>query len=113
MNSDTANQEKQYFGLIGLDKLPLVVKTINFCISTVIGINLAFDSWYSHFYRGIPSYISPPFLPLIFAWPLCGIMLWLRLTGIKWVWCLLASGIILVGYYMLQVLALAIGQFIS
>jgi hypothetical protein len=81
MNSETTNQERQHFGLLGLDKLPTVVKIINLCISTVVGIALAYDSWISHFFRGMPSYISPPFLPLIFAWPVCGILLWLRLTG--------------------------------
>jgi len=113
MKSETKNQERRYFGLLGLDRLPSVIKVMNFCVSAVIGINLAFDSWYSHFYRGIPSYISPPFLPLIFAWPLCGIVIWLRLTGVRWLWCLIACGVILVGYYILQALTLAVAHFIS
>lgn len=113
MNSIAPSQDKHYFGLLGLDRFPLIFKIINFCISIVVGLILAFDSWYSHFYRGIPSYISPPFLPFIFAWPICGILLWLRLTGIRWLWCLVAAGIILIGYYMLQVLAISVGEFMS
>ncbi len=113
MKSVTTNQEKQYYGLLGLDRLPLVVKILNFTISIIIGANLAFDSWSMHFYRGIPSYVSPPFLLLIFAWPLCGILIWLRLTGTRWFWCFLAGGLVIVWYRILQILAIAIGLFIS
>jgi len=108
MKSETKNQERKYFGLLGLDRLPLVIKVINFCISTVIGINLAFDSWW-----GRPSYLSPLFLPLIFAWPLSAIVIWLRLTGIRWIWCLVACGVIFVGYFILDTLTSIVGHLIS
>ena len=113
MKNEATNQKKQYYGLLGLDRLPWSVKVMNFIVSIPVGIYLAFDSWFSHFYRGFPFYIAPPFLSLIFAWPLCGILLWLRLTGIRWVWCFVAAVMILLGYYMLQIIALAIGEFIS
>lgn len=105
MKSETKIQERQYFGLLGLDRLPLVIKVINFCISAVVGINLAFDAWW-----GRPSYIPSTFLPLVFAWPLSAIVIWLRLTGIKWIWCLVACGVIFVGYFILDTLTSMVAQ---
>ena len=108
MKSETENHERKYFGLLGLDRLPLVIKVINFCVSAVIGINLAFDAWW-----GRPSYIPASFLPLVFAWPLSAIVIWLRVTGIRWVWCLVACGVIFAGYYVLETLTSIVGHLIS
>jgi len=113
MNGNITNQEKQYYGLLGLDRLPRVVKIINLCVSVTIGSGLAFISWFDHIYDGVPSYISLPFLPLVFAWPLCAVLLWLRLTGIRWFWCLIASAVLLVGYCMLHILGVLIAGFLA
>src|SRR5215217_913632 len=94
MSTGTFSEEEPYFGLLGLDRLSPVLKTINFSISTIVGIYLAFHSWSPHFFQYMPSYTDPLFLIFILGWPLCGILIWLRLTGIRWFWCLMAGCVV-------------------
>ena len=104
MNNNATNQEKQYYGLLGLDRLPRNVKIMNLSVSVTISIGFAYISWFSHIYEGLPSYIALPFLPLLFAWPLCALLLWLRLTGVRWFWCLVAGFALIAGYCVLHIL---------
>lgn len=113
---NTEMQEEPYLGLMGLDKLNPSLKVINFVITTVVGIGLAFFSWYPRLYNDVVDYQFSPFTwPLIFlfAWPLCAIILWLRITGIRWFWSFVAGIFVSLLYYLLHLLADAVGNFMA
>jgi hypothetical protein len=109
-------QGKPYTGMFGLDKLPAIIKFINFTLTVILGTVLAFFSWYSRLYDGEAVYQLSPFAwPLIFlfAWPICGLILWLRITGINWFLSVLAGIFVLMLYYVVHSFVYALGMFLS
>ena len=92
------DQEKPYTGLLGLDELPLAIKVPNFLFTVLAGTVIAFFSYFS------PVYFRNTLWPFVFlfAWPGCVLMLWLRLTGIKWHWGLLAVFLVFILFSILE-----------
>ena len=109
-------QQKPYLGLFSLDKVSAGIKAINFIATVTIGTILAFFSWFTPLYEREPPYQLSPFAwPLIFlfAWPTCGAILWLRITGINWFWSLLAGILILALYYVIHSIYAALLMMLS
>ena len=109
-------QEKQYSGLLGLDNIHPALKATNFLVSIIIGIMLAFKSWFQALAFNRAIYDFEPFSwPLIFllAWPLCAVILWLRLTGLKWRWGFLAGVLVVIIYFVLSAILNAIARMMS
>jgi len=113
--SDKPPPEKPYAGLLGLDTLPNSLKTLNTLATIVIGAALFSNSWPFTLDRG-PAYSWWPFswtLIFIYAWPTTAILLWLRLTGLRWRQGLVAVGIGLALYVIWQAMLAYIGWFLS
>ncbi len=96
----TAPKAPAYAGLLGLDRLPAIVKLVNCGVTVGLGIILAVDSWAPHLGRDIYFRWHPLNWPLVllFSWPLCTAVIWLRLTGLRWRWAFLAAAMICVAY---------------
>ena len=93
------NQVKQYNGLLGLDNITPAIKVFNFIITVIIG---AWMVWNSTIHPvSFPTIQYEPWplsWPLVFALgpPIGLVVLWLRLTGLKWSWGLLAAFVSLI-----------------
>jgi hypothetical protein len=108
-------EERSYQGPLGLDGLPPAKKTFNLILTVLVGTVLAVFSWFGRLFEGDVIYQLSPFAwPLIFlfAWPTCGVILWLRITGLKWRWSIFAAALVLglysVIHWLLYLLALII-----
>ena len=95
-------------GLLGLDGVHPVLKIVNFVLTLIIGVVLAFQAWFDElFYGNRAIYHFEPFawpLLFLFAWPLCAIILWLRIMGLRWRWGFLAALLIFISYFVLSVI---------
>ena len=93
-----AEEERSYRGPLGLDGLPPAKKILNFILTVLVGTALAVFSWFGRLFEGDVTYQLSPFAwPLIFLflWPTCGVILWLRLTGLAWRWSIFATVLVL------------------
>jgi hypothetical protein len=102
------DQEKNYKGLLSLDNQPPGVKFVNFILTVIIGTWHALGWNPERYFLDIANpgslYSYSPFswhLILLFPWPICAVILWLRLSGLAWHWSLLAAFLILVFFYLL------------
>ena len=95
--------ENLYQGLLGLDKLNTTIKVINFIITVIIGVVLTLISWNPSLYFEYTAEPFSPFAwPLIFLlWPIFGVILWLRITGISWFWSIVPVAFIFMLLYAL------------
>ena len=111
----TAPKVPGYAGLLGLDRLPALAKLANWAATIGLGTLLALFSWRHHLGREVYYQWHPLNWPLLllFTWPLCAAVIWLRLTGLRWRWALLAAALICVGYAVLSGLLQIWGSFIS
>jgi hypothetical protein len=102
-------QENLYQGLLGLDNLDTTFKVINFIITVIIGVILTFISWKPSLYFEYTAEPFSPFAwPLIFLlWPICGVILWLRITGLSWYWSTVPVAFIFMLLYALVSLILS------
>ena len=110
------SNEKPYLGLLGLDNISPTFKAINLLITIGFGVVAAFHSWFQELYINRAIYKFEPFswpLVFLFAWPVCAIILWLRLTGLKWRWGFLAGGIVFFIYFILTTIINAIAWMMS
>ena len=95
--------ENLYQGLLGLDKLNTTIKVINFIITVIIGVILTLISWNPSLYFEYTAEPFSPFAwPLVFLfWPIFGVILWLRITGISWFWSIVPVAFIFMLLYAL------------
>ena len=95
--------ENLYQGLLGLDNLNTTIKVINFIITVIIGIILTLISWNPSLYFEYTAEPFSPFAwPLVFLlWPIFGVILWLRITGISWFWSIVPVAFIFMLLYAL------------
>jgi hypothetical protein len=110
------NAEKPYMGLLGLDRLHPGLKVVNFIVTVIAGIVLAFQSWFYELYSNRAIYHFEPFawpLLFLFAWPVCAAILWLRFTGLKWRWGILAAILIFTIYFIMSAIFEAIAWMMS
>jgi len=100
------NQEAPYMGLLGLDRIDPRLKIVNFVFTLIIGVVLAFQAWFDELN---PIYHFEPFawtLLFLSPWPLCAIILWLRIMGLRWRWGILAAILILIIYFVISAILL-------
>jgi hypothetical protein len=78
-----------YYGIINLDKLPKIIKFLNWIICFILTVLATVSSYFIHVYS-IPSQLLFNYGTLI-AWvsPACITAAWLRVTGISWRYILL------------------------
>lgn len=95
--------ENLYQGLLGLDNLNTTIKVINFIITVIIGVILTLISWNPSLYFEYTAEPFSPFAwPLVFLlWPIFGVILWLRITGISWFWSIVPVAFIFMLLYAL------------
>ena len=105
-NPPRQKKDQPYHGLFGLDKLPNRAKALNFGLTLIIGAIIAVLAWVPpSLDSGNPLYeLSPPAWTLLclLGWPIFAIILWLRLTGIKWSKSFLAVLLIMVFFVILN-----------
>lgn len=83
---ESENTKDIYRGLLGLDKLPIEIKVLNWVICIIVATYLAFKSYFNVEF----SMRNFPLLDwLAIASPICIAVAWLRLTGIQWRYALL------------------------
>jgi hypothetical protein len=83
----TEIMKETYQGLLGLDRLPTVVKTLNWTICVIIAACFAVFDYFNAqvaFPPNSPMRASFGWLALALISPICIAIAWLRLTGVKW-----------------------------